>query len=160
MPRTLGRSLLAVALLGAAASLAGCGSSDRSDSTPPPPRATPTREVQLPLTITRMGGVAGFSDTVKVQHDGTVHATTKAGQVTCTLESQALSTLQEAAAEIAPTDTPSLPASPVPDAMVVVFSSGKGALAVEDPALADAADTINRVLADVTGPESERALCR
>ena len=38
-----GRSLLAATLVGAAESLAGCGSSDRSDSTPPPPRATSTR---------------------------------------------------------------------------------------------------------------------
>jgi hypothetical protein len=152
-------TLATATLVGAAVSLAGCGS-DGSGSAPRTPEGTSTRQAQFPLTITRMGGVAGFSDTVSVQDDGTVLATTKAGRVTCTLESQALAALKDGAAEIAPTDTPSTPATPMPDGLLVVFSSGRGALSVDDPVLADTADTINQVLADVTGPAGERTLCR
>jgi hypothetical protein len=111
------------------------------------------------VTIVRSGGVAGFSDTVVVQEDGSVRATTRTGSVSCTLDAAGLRTITEGAAAVEPTDTPSTPATEGADALSVVLRSGTGGLSVDDPRLAGVAEDVSQVLADVTGPVGERLLC-
>jgi hypothetical protein len=142
----------------AAVSLSACGTAD--PQIPTAPTATATRQASFPLTVSRRGGIAGFADTLSIQQDGGVLATTKQGRVTCRIEQSSLAILNEAALQVHDTDQPTTPPAGSADAMLVVFGGGTGLLAIDDPRLAKAEPVVTQLLADVTGPESNRKICR
>ena len=152
MPRILPLPLaLGVLLLGA------CGTSD-----PVIPSATSssrTPQASFPLTVSRVGGIAGFNDTMSIQSDGAVAARTRQGQVTCTLDKESLAVLDRAAATIQDTDQPTTPASPPADAMVVMLGAGTGLVDVHDARVAQAEPVVTQLLSDVTGPVAGRKIC-
>ncbi len=99
MPRTAPLSPVTIAgLIGLSAALGGCGSSD--PQLPTDSQSTGTRQASFPLTVSRQGGVAGFSDTLSIQDDGAVLAATKQGRVTCTIDKASLTVLNKAALEV------------------------------------------------------------
>ena len=138
--------------------VAGCGTSDPQIPDAPPP-SPPTKQARFPLSVQRTGGVAGFDDHLSVQADGSVLARTRTGQVSCTLDPAAVGVLNDAALKIGDTDQPSPPASRPVDGIEVLLSSGTGLVGLDDARLDEARDTVNQLLADVTGPPAERRLC-
>jgi hypothetical protein len=146
-----------VGMVGLTVALGGCGSGDAQ--IPTAPSSTVTRQASFPLTVSRLGGVAGFTDDLSIQDDGGVLATTKQGQVTCTIDKASLAVLNDAALQVRDTDQPSAPASPPADAMTVVFGAGTGLLSIDDPRVAKAEPVVTRLLADVTGPAAGRKIC-
>src|SRR5690242_14024540 len=94
MPRTSPLSVVAVGLVGLSLTLGGCGTKDPQLPTAPSPTAT--RQASFPLTVSRVGGIAGFKDSISIQDDGGVLATTKQGRVTCTIDKASLAALNEA----------------------------------------------------------------
>jgi hypothetical protein len=155
MPRHATASRTAVLVL-AASALAGCGQEDPSI---PPATSSPTRSASFPVTITRTGGVAGFRDSVSVQADGSVFASTKQGEVRCRLHDQALDDLREGAAPIQDTDSPTSAPPVTADAMEVLIGAGTGTASIADPRVAPAVPVVNQLLADVTGPAAARKVC-
>ncbi len=151
------RAVAVVGLFGLTAALGGCGSTD--PQIPNAPSTTSTRQASFPLTVNRLGGIAGFSDNLSIQDDGGVLATTKQGTVTCTIDKASLAVLNDAALQVHDTDQPSAPASPPADAMSVVFGAGTGLLSITDPRVATAEPVVNQLLADVTGPAAGRKIC-
>lgn len=155
-------------VLAAALLATGCGTAepavpDGGPTSGPSPQASssggPDTSPRFPLAITRQGGVAGFSDRVTVQEDGSVRAVTKTGEVTCTLDAASLAVLAEAAAGIRDTDTPTAPTTPVADAMTVLIGAGDGRVPVDDPRLAAMEPVVTQLLAEVTGPAAGRRIC-
>ena len=158
MPRTAPIPPVAVAgLVGLSVALGGCGSSD--PQIPTASQTTGTPLASFPLTVSRQGGVAGFSDTLSIQDDGAVLAATKQGRVTCTVDKASLAVLNEAALEVKDTDQPTAPATRTADGMVVMFGAGTGVLSIDDPRVAQAAPVVTQLLADVTGPAAARKIC-
>jgi hypothetical protein len=137
--------------------LGGCGSSD--PQIPTAPSTTSTKQASFPLTVSRLGGIAGFNDNLSIQDDGGVLATTKQGQVTCTIDKASLAVLNEVALQVRDTDQPSAPVSPPADSMSVVFGAGTGLLSINDPRVATAEPVVTQLLADVTGPAAGRKIC-
>jgi hypothetical protein len=160
MPRTSRLSLLAVAFTLAALALGGCA--EDSPAIPDAPTTTTAKKAKFPLSVQRMGGVAGFSDRLSIQDDGVVLANTKRGQVECTLDAASLATLNTVALRLEDTDTPTSTAIPgmTADAMPVLFSAGTALVEISDPRIAEAEPVITQVLADVTGPAGQGTLCR
>ena len=146
-----------VSLVGLMVALGGCGTSD--PQIPSAPSTTTTRQASFPLTVNRLGGIAGFSDNLSIQDDGGVLATTKQGTVTCTIDKASLAVLNDAALQVHDTDQPTAPASPPADAMSVVFGAGTGLLSITDPRVVKAEPVVNQLLADVTGPAAGRKIC-
>ncbi|SDP33153.1 hypothetical protein SAMN04489867_2096 [Pedococcus dokdonensis] len=144
----------------AAVTLTACGTAD-----PPIPPATTTSsttapaKASFPLTISRVGGIAGFTDNLSIQDDGGVLAVTKNGQVTCTLDEASLAVLNEAALQVHDTDQPTGPPQTASDQLDVLFGAGTGMLRVNDPRVAGAEPVVNQLLADVNGPKASRKLC-
>ena len=165
MPRTAPSSLGATALpFGATASLVclslalvGCGTKDPQIPTAPSPTAT--RQASFPLTVSRLGGIAGFADTLSIKDDGGVLATNKQGKVTCTIDKASLAVLNEAALQVHDTDTPTGSASTVADQMDVLFGAGTGLVHLDDERFAKAEPVVTQLLADVTGPPADRKVC-
>jgi hypothetical protein len=153
MPRIVW--LPAVAVL--TATLSACGSAD--PAIPTAPATTAARQASFPLTVSRIGGVAGFSDNLSIQHDGGVLARTKKGQVTCTLDEASLAVLNDAALQVHDTDQPTAPATRPADSMIVVFGAGTGLLSIDDPRVARAEPVVSQLLADITGSTAERRIC-
>jgi hypothetical protein len=141
----------------AAVSLSACGTAD--PQIPAASSTTSTRQASFPLTVSRVGGIAGFDDTLSIQDDGGVLATTKQGRVTCTIDQTSLAVLNDAALRVQDTDQPSAPASPPADAMRVLFGAGTGLLSINDPRVATAEPVVTQLLADVTGPAARRKIC-
>ena len=165
MPRTAPLSLGATALpfgvtaslIGLSLTLGGCGSANPKLPTAPSP--TITGQASFPLTVSRRGGIAGFSDTLSIQDDGGVLATTKQGKVTCTIDKASLAVLNDAALQVHDTDTPTGSASPVADQMDVLFGAGTGLVHLDDERVAKAEPVVTQLLADVTGTAADRKIC-
>ena len=153
----LSKAVGAVGAVGLTLALAGCGSND--PQIPNAPSTTSTRQASFPLTVSRLGGIAGFSDNLSIQDDGGVLATTKQGKVTCTIDKASLAVLNDAALQVHDTDQPSAPASRPADYMIVTFGAGTGLLSVHDPRVVKAEPVVNQLLADVTGPAAGRKIC-
>ena len=147
----------AVGAVGLTLALVGCGSND--PQIPNAPSTTSTRQASFPLTVSRLGGIAGFSDNLSIQDDGGVLATTKQGKVTCTIDKASLAVLNDAALQVHDTDQPSAPASRPADYMIVTFGAGTGLLSVHDPRVVKAEPVVTQLLADVTGPAAGRKIC-
>lgn len=161
MPRTAPLSFRAtgglIGLIGLSLALVGCGTTD--PRIPAAPSPTVTGRASFPLTVSRLGGIAGFSDSLSIQDDGGVLATTKQGKVTCTIDKASLAVLNEAALEIHDTDTPTGSPSTVADQLDVLFGAGTGLVHLGDERVARAEPIVSQLLADVTGPASRRKIC-
>jgi hypothetical protein len=137
--------------------LAGCGSQD--PAIPTAPSTTQTRQASFPLTVSRLGGIAGFSDNLSIQDDGGVLAVTKQGQVTCTIDKASLAVLNEAGLQVHDTDLPTGTPTTSADQMAVLFGAGTGLVHLDDPRVARAEPVVTQLLADVTGPAADRKIC-
>lgn len=162
MPRTAQSSFGSTAsLIGLSLTLAlalgGCGTKDPQLPTAPSP--TVTRQASFPLTVSRLGGIAGFNDSISIQDDGGVLATTKQGKVTCTIDRASLAVLNDAALQVHDTDTPTGSASTVADQLDVLFGAGTGLVHLGDERVAKAEPVVTQLLADVTGPAADRKIC-
>jgi hypothetical protein len=149
-------ALAALAAL-AAASLSACGTSD--PTIPQAPSTSATKQARFPLTVSRIGGIAGFTDNLSIQDDGGVMATTKQGQVTCTIDPATLAVLNDAAAQVHDTDQPTAPPANQSDSMTVLIGAGTGLLPIDDARVAKAEPVVTQLLADITGPPASRKLC-
>lgn len=141
----------------AATTLSACGSAD--PQLPQASSSPATKQARFPLTVSRLGGIAGFTDSLSIQDDGGVVATTKQGQVTCTIDKDSLAILNDAALRVHDTDQPTTPPAGQSDPMTVVFGAGTGLLAIDDARVAKAEPVVTQLLADVTGPAAGRKVC-
>jgi hypothetical protein len=151
------RVVLLCALAVVTAMVSACGSAD--PPIPSAPSTTAVRTASFPLTVSRLGGIAGLSDNLSIQNDGGVLAKTKKGQVSCTLDRASLAVLNDAALQVHDTDQPTAPATRPADAMILVFGAGTGLLSIDDPRVVRAEPVVTQLLADVTGPAAARKIC-
>ena len=159
MSRTSLLPLVAVPLCGvlAAGLLSACGTTD--PQIPQGPSSTVTKKASFPLTVNRVGGIAGFSDSLSIQDDGEVLALTKQGQVECTLDEASLAVLNEAALKVHDTDQPTGSPTTIADQMDVLFGAGTGLVRIDDTRVVKAEPVVTQLLADVTGPKANRKIC-
>ena len=146
-------SRITAPLLGllAAGTLSACGALDQQSGSSTP-------KAKYPLTVNRVGGVAGFTDSLSIEDDGDVLALTTHGQVKCTLDDPSLAVLNEAGLQVKDADQPDSSATGV-DQLEVFFGAGKGALRIDDARVAKAEPVVTRLLADITGPKANRKIC-
>jgi hypothetical protein len=159
MSRTSLVSLVTAPLLGAlaAATLSACGTAD--PEIPQGSSSTATKKASFPLTVNRVGGIAGFSDSLSIQEDGEVLAKTRQGQVTCSLDDASLAVLNEAALQLHDTDQPTGSPTTISDQLDVLFGAGTGMVRIDDARVARSEPVVTQLLADVTGPEASRKIC-
>lgn len=162
--------LLSISLATAVITLTGCGQqaaetttpSTTQDTTPSSSSSTttsPSAHARFPLTVSRLGGVAGFNDSATIQADGSVVATTRQGKVSCTLDEVSLTALDEGAAPIGDSDQPDPSASTPADHLEVLIGSGSGLASTSDPRVAKATPIVTQLLADLNGPVANRRIC-
>lgn len=116
----------------------------------------------FPVTLTRVGGVAGFNDRVVVQVSGATGVSTRSGaRPGCTLTPAALAGLDRAVREL-DANPPTAPTSTgrVSDRMAVTVTwtrpDGSGILG---EAAGDEVGAVTGLLDDVTGASAAYALC-
>ena len=116
----------------------------------------------FPVTLTRVGGIAGFNDRVVVQVSGATGVSTRSGaRPGCTLTPAALTGLDRAVREL-DANPPTAPTSTgrVSDQMAVTVTwtrpDGSGLLG---EAAGDEVAAVTGLLDDVTGPSPAYALC-
>jgi hypothetical protein len=128
--------------------------------------ATPTRETQpgvFPVTITRIGGVAGFHDLLVVAGDGMVSVTRKAKErQRCRLTPEAIQRLTTATAAVPwPRITRATTNPSFPDDMVtMVESPAGGPVRVEDPKVGAGGRVFNELLNDLFGGTAGSRMCK
>ncbi|MEO7059197.1 MAG: hypothetical protein ABI083_05740 [Lapillicoccus sp.] len=113
----------------------------------------------FPVTISRIGGIAGFHDRVVVASGGVTTVTTKRGPAgTCTLAPETVTRLL-AAVRAAPTPTPST-GPQVADELVTTLEAPltKGPVRLPDATSADLT-VVGEILADVIGNPPAYRLC-
>ena len=150
---------LALAGLALALALGACGESSTPGSSSSSTSATASQTAAPSPTasevkLARVGGVAGFQDTLVVAPDGTVTGTTKNGAVDCTVPA---ATVQVLATAPAPTTglnagNDRIAASVERDGTTIDLGEAAGS----DP-LSTAA---REVLDDVQLPDAQRTVCR
>ena len=130
------------------------------------PATTPAAKSQpavFPVTISRIGGIAGFRDVVVVTSDGLVSVAGK-GQAPwqCRLTPQAAVRLTEAASTVPwPRLTPASTQPSFPDALVTtVRSPAGGPVRLEDPQTGAAGKVFADLLSDLRGGRSRSGTCR
>jgi hypothetical protein len=169
-----------LALLAAVASLTmtGCGSdaggygSDQPSASPsstPSETASPSTSTSpspttgaLPLTLTRNGGFAGFSDRIVVGKDGIADVSKSGGKPErCRVEAGLFATIAAAATEVDWTAfDPKPPVVQHPDDMIIAVAAGGGVARLEDPRVEPLETPLNKLLTDASAPPSTRKLCR
>ncbi|MGL5818647.1 MAG: hypothetical protein ACRCYR_13865 [Phycicoccus sp.] len=123
--------------------------SSSSGSSTPSASALPVR-----LTLTRTGGVAGFTDALFVQSDGAVVGSTNAGAVECRAPAELTRTLADGT-------PPSVPPAAGADRIEVVLVRSSGEVALGEAQGRDAVSEAARsLLDDVQKPEAQRTVCR
>ena len=154
MPRSVTPPALAcVALAGVA--LAAC-----TTGSPTGPKAdsstTTTATAAYPIAIQRVGGIAGFSDTVSLHRDRRVQAKLAGGQVTCTLEPAAFSAISAAAAAVGDSGGRATPTMAHPDDLLVLLNG----VPTTDARLGDVEPVVTTLLEDLARPLAQRTTCR
>ncbi|MHB8275442.1 MAG: hypothetical protein ACYDC9_11870 [Dermatophilaceae bacterium] len=136
--------------------MAACGSqSSTSTNASQPP--------VFPLTITRIGGVAGFHDVLVVASDGLVSVTQKGkAQRQCRLTPEAAKRLTTAASQVPwPRITPASTQPSFPDDMVtMVMSPAGGPVRLEAPQVGAAGPVFNELVNDLNGGRSASGMCK
>jgi hypothetical protein len=145
-----------VAIAGLA--LTGCGNDSTSGAggSPTPPQQA------WPLTVTRSGGFAGFSDRVVVSADGTTSVTKRGGTPSrCRLDTSLLTSITEAVKAI---DWASVsvtkPTVKHPDDMIIAVAAGGGLARLEDPRVKPLVTPVSKLLTEATAPAEARRLCK
>lgn len=142
----------------AVAAMTACGSQGPSTS----PSNSPSQASVFPLTITRVGGVAGFNDVLVVTSDGLVSVTQKGkAQRRCQLTSEAAKRLTTAASQVPwPHLTPGKATAAFPDDLItMVLSPSGGPVRVEDPQVGAAGPIFNELANDLIGGQSASGMC-
>lgn len=146
----------------AVAAMTACGSQGPANSPSTSPANSPSQPSVFPLTITRVGGVAGFNDVLVVTSDGLVSVTQKGkAQRQCQLTTEAAKRLTTAVSEmpwlhLAPGKT----TAAFPDDMVtMVRSPSGGPVRVEDPQVGAAGPIFNELVNDLIGGRSASGMC-
>jgi hypothetical protein len=146
--------------------LTGCGNdstSGSSGSPTTPASNTPTTPQQAwPLTVTRDGGLAGFSDRVVVSADGTTSVSKRSGAPShCRLDASLLTSITEGLKSI---DWRSLgvtkPTVKHPDDMIIAVAADGGLARLEDPRVKPLVTPVGKLLTEATAPAEARKLCK
>ena len=148
-PRPTARTRLLWAVLPASLLLASCGTQGEAEA---PGGAAP-----FPLTITRTGGLAGFSDRYVVERTGSVHRDSATGPQVCRMGEDPLSRLAGVARPITGTATTS---AAHPDDLVVVVATPRGSARLSDAELSGTASVVTTLLEDVAKDPAQRSVCR
>ena len=148
-PRPPARARLLWAVLPASLLLACCGTQDVAEA---PAGAGP-----FPVTITRTGGLAGFSDRYVVEQTGSVHRDSATGPQVCRMGEDPLSGLARIARPITGTATTS---AAHPDDLVVVVATPRGSARLSDAELGGTASVVTTLLEDVAKDPARRSVCR
>jgi hypothetical protein len=117
----------------------------------------------FPLTITRIGGIAGFHDVLIVNGDGLVSVTQKGKtRWQCRLTPVAAKRVATAASAVPwPRLTTSNTSASFPDDLVtLVQSAAGGPVRLEDPQTGAAGRVLNELINDVHGNRSATGMCR
>jgi hypothetical protein len=152
--------------------LAGCGDdatsgAGRATTTPVPGSpgstnsASPAADV-LPLTVTRTGGVVGFSDRVVVGSDGTATITKRGGEPTrCRLEPSLMNGLVQGAKAIdwAKVGT-NRPTPRHPDDLIIAVATQEGSTRLDDPLVKPLVAPVGKLLIETTAPARSHKLCK
>lgn len=146
-PPSRGRLLWAV--LPVAALLASCGTQGAADA--------PAGAAPFPVTITRTGGLAGFSDRYVVEQTGAVHRDSATGLQVCQMGEDHLSRLARIARPITGSATTS---ASHPDDLVVVVTTPRGSARLSDAELSGTASVVTTLLEDVAKDPGQRSVCR
>ena len=161
--------ILRLVLLTSMALISACGSTTAGSGASGPtaaasdggPSGSAGRSV-FPVTVTRVGGIAGFNDRVLVRASGATGVSTRSGpRASWTLTPAALAGLDRAVRELAATP-PTAPTSSgrVSDQMAVTVTwtrpDGSGILG---EAAGDEVGAVTGLLDDVTGARAAYALC-
>lgn len=112
------------------------------------------------LTVTRDGGIAGFSDRVSVGPNGVVKVSKRGGEPsTCRLDPGLLASVTSAVGAV---DWDAVgnnrPTGRFPDDMVIAVAAGGGMARLEDPAVKPLVAPVGKLLIATTGGSS--ALCQ
>lgn len=137
-------------------------SASTSPTSPVPSTPTPTAAGPLPLTITRDGGIVGFSDRIVVGTDGIA---TISGRGTaparCRVDPVFLAGLTAAAGAV---DWSALgqkrPTVRHPDDLIIAVAAQGGIARLDDPLVRPLVDPVGRLLADAGTPPASRKLCK
>jgi hypothetical protein len=117
----------------------------------------------FPLTITRIGGIAGFHDVLIVNRDGLVSVTQKGRtRWQCRLTPAAAKRVATAASAVPwPRLTTSSPGASFPDDLVtLVRSPAGGPVRLEDPQTGAAGTVFTGLINDLSGGRSASGMCR
>ena len=144
LPRAL--PLVAVAPLVVALALGGCAAGN-----------SPEGELEFPVSVQRIGGIAAFDDTLVVAADGSTTVTRKGTTDSCTVPREVARALARTAKELRGDDRPS-PTGP--DAMDVTISTRGGRARLDAANLPGQAPAVARILDDLGREPSERTVCR
>ncbi|MDX6235656.1 MAG: hypothetical protein QOG10_471 [Kribbellaceae bacterium] len=146
--------------------LTGCGNDSTAGaggSPTTPASSTPTTSQQAwPLTVTRDGGFAGFSDRVVVSADGTTSVRKRGGAPSrCRLDTSLLTSITDAVKAI---DWASLgvtkPTVKHPDDMIIAVAADGGLARLEDPRVKPLVTPVGKLLTETTAPPEARKLCK
>ncbi len=114
----------------------------------------------FPVTLTRVGGIAGFDDTITVQASG---ATTVAGKLgaprTCTLTPIAVARLQAALRALARGVPDAKPSGRISDRMTVSVSTPMAGRISLGDGHGQESEVVAELLADLTGGQPAYRLC-
>lgn len=148
----------------AVAAMTACGSQGPANSPSTSPANSPSQPSVFPLTITRVGGVAGFNDVLVVTSEGLVSVTQKGNaQRQCQLTPDAAKRLTTAASQVPwPRLTPGKTSAAFPDDLVtmVLSPAGGGPVRVEDPQVGAAGPIFNELVNDLNGDRSASGMCK
>lgn len=121
-----------------------------------------SQDAVFPLTITRVGGIAGFHDVLIVNEDGLVSVTQKGkAPRQCRLTPEAARRLAKAASTVPwPRLTPGSTGPAFPDDLVtMVRSPAGGPVRLEDPLVGAAGRVFNELVNDLNGGRSASGMC-
>ena len=146
----------------AVTAMTACGSQSASNSSSNSPSNGSSQPSVFPLTITRVGGVAGFHDVLVVTGDGLVSVTQKGKtQRQCRLTPEAATRLTTAVSQVPWTHiTPGKTSAAFPDDLItMVLSPAGGPVRVEDPQVGAAGPVFNELVNDLNGGRSASGMC-
>jgi hypothetical protein len=143
--------------------LTGCGNDSTSGAggSPTTPASSAPQQA-WPLTVTRDGGLAGFSDRVVVSADGTTSVSKRGGTPSrCRLDASLLTSITEGLKAI---DWRSVgvtkPTFKHPDDMIIAVAADGGLARLEDPRVKPLVTPVGKLLTEATAPAEARKLCK
>lgn len=116
----------------------------------------------LPLTITRNGGIAGFSDRVVVGADGIATVSRQgAPPGRCRVDAALFRTVSSAVADIDWSAFGAKPPTPRhPDDLVIAVAANGGVARLDEPAVKALVDPVGKLLVDPFTRNAEPKYCR